>query len=279
MPFLTLQLNTKIPTPIGASKGRPALRKVADVVEKALAGTGTVDSWVLLNDNTPQSGTTVAGMQSRACAGVVLSSATGTVTHTINGTACSASAGGSDTITAGLVSDAINANTTVNPFVASTKYLATVALASVTAGQTIDICGTTFTATAAATGKPFEFDISGNDAADATALLASIMRSPLAAKLVGSLNSATIYLGLAENRAARSDEVIAGPSTFTISQFATRAAWLTFARQAGPLGNCCTATASAGGGTATAFSGVAGKLGGGTGGYLSTSQYLTSDTK
>lgn len=278
MPFTQLTIQSKLPLPIGATKGRDALRKVLNALTGVVSGTNKADSWVLLNDNTPQSGTTAAGAAARACAGVVLSGGANAVGIVVNSTSVTATWATSDTVSAGLIADAVNANTTVNPFVAATKYLATLTLASVTAGQTINICGQTFTATAAATGSPNEFSIAGTDTQDAAALAVAINQSSLNCKLVATSSAGVVYLGICDNRAARGDELIsAAPSTITVSQFAARAACLVFARQPGLLGNCCTATATGTG--VTAFSAVSGKLGGGLGGYLSTSQYLSCDSK
>lgn len=280
MPFLQLQINTSRPLAVGASKGKAALRKVSNLIQGALAGTNTVTGWQLLNDNTPQDGTTAPGSLCRSGAVGLFATGTGTETCIINGTSVAVTWATSDANTVSLMVAAILANTTVNPFVAATKYVGKLTLATMTEGQTIGICGYTFTATAAATGNPFEFSIETDDAASATALAQAINRSPLCTKLVAVPDGTdSVYLGLTENRAARSDEIFSPvPSTVTATQIlATGAFYMVFARQPGLIGNTCTLTVT--GTNHSAISAVSGKLGGGLGGYLSTSQYLTNDTR
>lgn len=275
MSFIQLNLTTTRNLDLGATKGRGALRKISNALLGSMSGTGPFKGWSVLQG----SAALATGSLSRSAAGCTLSSGSGAVGSVINGTTVTATWASSDTNSAGLIVAAINANTTVNPFVGATKYVGTLTLATVVAGTTINVCGYTFTATSSATGKPNEFDISGNDAADATALAAAINACPeLNQKLVASSASGVVYVGLTENRAARSDETLtASASTVTCSAITTRAAYLIFALQPGALGNCCTATATGTG--VTAFSAVSGKLGGGTGGYVSTGRYLTSDMR
>lgn len=281
MPFVQLTFNNRRPIDIGSTKGKAALRKVANFLQGAIAGTRTVDGWQLLNDNTPQSGTTAAGAACRAGAVGLFATGTGTETCIINGTSVAVTWATSDANSVSLMVAAILANTTVNPFVAATKYVGKVTLATVLAGETIDICGYKFTGTAAATGSPGEFSIATDDAAASTALALAINSTPgLSSKVVAVPDGTdSVYIGIADNRAARPDEVILkGAATFTVVQIAaTGAYYMVFARQPGKLGNCCTLTVS--GTNHSAKSAVSGKLGGGLGGYLSTSQYISSDSK
>lgn len=281
MPFIQMTFNTKRPLDLGATRGKAALRKVQNLLQGVIAGTRSADGWQILNDNTPQSGTTQAGAACRAAAVGLYATGTGTETTIINGTSVAVTWATSDAVTVGLSVAAINSNTTVNPFVAATKYVGKVVLATCVAGDVIDVCGYKFTGTAAATGNPGEFSIATSDAVASTALALAINSTPgLSSKVIAVPDGTdSVYIGIADNRAARSDELIlADDATFTVTQIlATGAYYMVFARQAGRLGNCCTLTVT--GTNHSAKSAVSGKLGGGLGGYLSTAQYISSDTK
>jgi hypothetical protein len=277
MSFLQLNITTTRALDLTNSRGDDVLLNIRNALVSTAAGTGPFSGWSVLNNVTALT----SGSLSRAGGGILLASATGTIASVINGTSVDVSAGGSDAASALLAVAAINANTTVNPFVSASSYYGTLALSTVVAGTTINVCGYTFLATASATGLPNQFSISGNDAADALALAACINATPeLNQKVFATTASATVYVVLQENRAARSNETMsASAGTVTVVQFAAGDAYFIIARQPGPLGNCCTLTATAGGGTATVITTVSGKLGGATGGYVSTGQYITSDMK
>lgn len=71
----------------------------------------------------------------------------------------------------------------------------TVALASVAAGETLNINGSTFTATNRATGVIGDFSITGSDTVDGDALVAAIAAHPTLSKLVVGINaSGTVTL-------------------------------------------------------------------------------------
>lgn len=158
-------------------RGRDLLRRFANVVQGALGGSGD-GAYVIATTGTTE--------PTFANAGLSASSATGTVTTTINGVAVAQPVGGSDTLTCGLVAAAINASTNalVQGFVTASNLTATLTLTSVAAGDTVDVCGYRFIATSGVTPSTvsgqnlFAFDITGNDAADATALAAAINAAP-----------------------------------------------------------------------------------------------------
>lgn len=273
MAFTRLTLTSTRSLDVGASKGKAALRKVANLIQGSLGGANAVSGWLLENGN---STATLA----RSVAGVTMATGSGTVGSVINGTTVSAAWGTSDTVTAAALVTAINANTTVNPFVTATKYFGTVTLSTAVAGNTVGVCGYTFTGVAGtADYTKQQFSIDTSDTAAALDLSIAIQSCPGLNLKVGALSVAGVcYVFLLENRAARSDEIlVAGASTVAVAAISTGAAYFIAARTPGLLGNCCTATAT--GTNMTARSAVAGKLGGGLGGYLSTSQYISSDTK
>lgn len=278
MSYTQLTLTSRRPLDLRATKGRDALRKVANLLQGAIAGTNAVDGWLL--QNSVLATNAVSAWAARAVAGFTFATGTGTVGSVINGTTVTATWATSDTVSAGLVEAAINANTTVNPFVMASKYFGKVTLATCIAGDAINICGWTFTGVAGtADYTKGQFSIDTDDTAAALDLTKAIQSTPgLNQKLAAVSALGVVYLPVVENRAARSGEVISSrQSTFTIVQIATGAAYFVIARQSGLIGNCCTATAT--GTNLTAISQVSGKLGGGRGGYTSAGQYISSDTR
>ena len=129
-----------------------------------------------------------------ATAALELDGTAGTVTTTINGVAVNADFDTDDIVTAGLLAAAINAssNSLVQNYVRANNLSATIALASVVAGTQLSICGVSFTATASATGNQGEFSISGNNTADAAALVAAINTHPALVEWVWALNSTNV---------------------------------------------------------------------------------------
>lgn len=277
MPSTLLVLNHSKPNNLQTRKGKDALRRVANLVQGALSGTENVPGWLILADDTSLG---TAGVATRAAAVCRMATSSGSVGAVINGTSVTVTWGTSDTASQALLVDAINANSTVKPFVRATRYLATLTLASVAAGDTVRICGLTYTATAAATSKLREFSMAGTDAQDATALANAINADPeLTNKLVAVADgtNAVVYLGIVGDRAAdikRMETVTLPASTITVSDFAGRAESITYAVVPGAMGNCCTFTAT--GTNVTVRSAVSGKLGGGVGGLI-TAQVQKDD--
>lgn len=140
-----------------------------------------------------------AGNAQHASAFLNINSGTGDLTATINGVANTVTWATSDANTASLLVTAINVTNiaTSKGFVWASRRVATLTLASVVAGTELVVCGYRFTATATATGKPFEFSISGNDSADATALANAINASPGCGDIVrAQAASNVVYVGL-----------------------------------------------------------------------------------
>lgn len=199
----------------------------------------------------------------------VVSSATGTVSTVINATSVDVTADASDTVTATLAAAAVNANATVSKFVQATNISSRLTLTSVAAGTRLSIMGVTFTAVSG-TPTQDQWDISGTDTQDAASLVAQILAHPQLSQKVFAMNVAGVVYVFphpGNNLAAQPAGTVAcdkatiallpTTGTMAVQQFV-----LVQAKQVGELGNCCTTTASAGGGSYTASSA---KMAGGTG--------------
>lgn len=185
MPVTLIQFRTREKVDYGVTAGtstvnrsyRTLMRRIINELHASLAGAAGDADFVFQYDPV-----NVA----HANAGLAISSGSGAVGATLNGVATTATWATSDTVSAGLVAYAIASSTTakVKGMFLSNNLTATITLASVLAGQYVSVCGTRFTATS---GTPkeihsgqnaYSFDISGSDAADATALAAAINSAP-----------------------------------------------------------------------------------------------------
>lgn len=268
----TLQIHISARRQLGLLRsstiGSEALRHLANVLQDIASGREPSDgvSWNA-NDATALGS---EAFLSPAAGVLVCSGGAGAMGATIDGTLVTAAFSTSDTVTAGLIAAAIRANTSVNRKVTATNIGMQLTLASVTAGQFIDICNTRFTAVSGAPANFGEFDMSGSDTADATSLALAINRHPsLSMRWKAVSSAAVVYLFPTTDRAGRQFETIvnSGPfTTFTVQQ-ATPAAGTKvgiIAINPGPIGECCTVVAS---GTGVTYSTAnAGKLGGAMGG-------------
>lgn len=223
-----------------------------------------------------------------ANAGVTAASVATSFAATINGVSVSITPAVSDTNACGQLAAAINSssNALVQGFVTATNLTATLTLTSVAAGDTVTICGYKFTAT---NGTPagvvsgqslFTFDMSGSNAADATALATAINQAPGLSRFVGAVAVSNVVYLLGRQA------TFSGTATFTwptapgtppntvISQASTIvASGASLAASAvcainacvpGVHANAITIAASAGGGTAAVLN-TATRLAGGTG--------------
>ena len=187
MPLTTLHLRTRRPIDYGTTpgsttitrRGRNLLRRYANVVMGAL-GNGQDDTDYVLGYTASDPATANASVALGA-------TTTGTIGCTINGVSVTAAVSDDvDAASAGIVAAAINASTDplVLGHVKATNLSATVTLASVAAGDTVNICGYRFTAVSGTPGKLnvgdnlFTFDISGTNTQDAAALCAAINAAP-----------------------------------------------------------------------------------------------------
>lgn len=155
-----------------------------------------------------------------AVAGLAMSGGAGAVGGIINGVTVTATYATSDTNSCGLVAAAINASTNalVQGFVTATNLTATLTLTSVVAGDAVDVCGTRFVAVSGTPaqivsgGNLCKFDISGNDAADATALAAAINAAPGVSRFVSALAVSNVVRLFARQYAFTSPATFAWPS-------------------------------------------------------------------
>ena len=277
MPTLNISISTKRQLGLLRSTvvGTEALRHLVNVLDGVATGREPSDG-VMWNAND----TTTLGDQAfagPACGVLVCSGGAGAMGATIDGSLVTAAFTTSDTITAGLIAAAIRASAAVTRKVCATNLGMQLTLASVTAGQYIDICNTRFTAVNGTPANFGEFDTSGADAADATSLAQAINRHPsLSMRWKAVSAAAVVHLFPSTDRTAKQFEALTNPgafSTFTLNQAAPAlgAKVGITAQCAGDIGNCVTVVAS---GTGVTYSTAnAGKLGGGTGGGL-TSQFV-----
>lgn len=278
MPNLNISFNTRKPMGLLRSRaiGRESLRWILMELESVESGKNQSDGLIWsCNDDTALGSTAQAGP---ACGALIGSSLSGSVGATIDGTAVTVTAAGGDVATQTLLVAAIKANATVNRKVTASNRGLQLTLASVTAGQFIDICNTRFTAVNGSPANFGEFDMSGADAADATSLALAINRHPSLAMRVRAISSAAIvYIFPTVDRTLNKFEVLTNPgvySTFTFQAAVQTALAVTgvMAMVPGAIGECCTVVASGTGMTyATAN---AGKLGNGTGGGTTSNFYL-----
>lgn len=274
MPNVQITVNTR--RPFGRNwAGRRGLTELIKWLQAVASGAVQSDTVVYgSNDAVAVGDSAFAG---HACAALVGSTLSGSVGAVIDGTTVTVTAAGGDAATQALLVAAIAANSSVNRKVGCASRVAQVTLASVLANTTLRVFGVLFKAV---NGTPVdwgEFDMSGNDTADAASLALAINRHPSLAGRCRAVSSAgVVYIGLLETRTAAADEVVGPASASTIAINTpipvASAVSILFALVPGAIGECCTVVASGTGMTvATANSG---KLGGGTGGATST-QFIT----
>lgn len=127
-------------------RGIYTLEKVSDYLRRVASGNAPANTTVDMQDGT----TTLV----QASGTLTLATATGTVGGTIGGTLVTVTASGGDTATATALAAAINANTTVNKWVAATSVAAVVTLKVLSGGAvgnnvTLAASGTGVTASGA----------------------------------------------------------------------------------------------------------------------------------
>lgn len=174
-------------------RGAPLLRRFVGVAQSGLSGgAGDCEFTLVYGDGTEPA---------FAAGALLFSTATGTVGGIINGVTLTATAAGGDILSAALVSAVINAssNALVQGFVTSNNLGATLTLTSVAAGNTVDICGTTFTARSGTSGNlnvsgagQGFFDMSGTDTADALSLATAINQMPGVSRFVSAISVAGV---------------------------------------------------------------------------------------
>lgn len=284
MPNVTLQFNVKRATGLlnssqaaGADAGNYLLR----ALQAAVSGRNQSDGLVYsVNDATALGDSAYAG---EALAALVMTGSSGAVGGTIAGTLVTVVWATSDTASSTALVAAIRASAAINRKVTATNLAMKVTLATVLAGQYIDICNVRFTAVNGAPVNVGEFDMSGADTADALSLAQAINRHPAMAlryRAVSSVGAVFIFPSTSRALTPTVDKwaVITNPgsfSTFTINTAIPTLGPTTaiLASVAGDIGNEVRCVAS--GTNVTALtSGSAGFLGHGMGGGVDPKFYL-----
>lgn len=267
MPNLILSLNTRRPYgPLVT--GRRALRAVRDWLSEIESGHVQSDSVIMSRNDAVALGSEAYAGQ--AAAALVFATSSGTVGCTVCGTVVTVTWATSDAASMSNWCSTLRGTAAVNRRATAVNRVATLTLASVTAGQGLSICGVGFTAVNGAPTAFGQFDMSGTDTADATSLALAINRHPsLAGRVRAVSNGAAVYVGLLESRAATPDESVSGaPSTITVANavFAASAVGLVLAMVPGDIGNEVRTSTATGTNVSLATNGTAGFLGNGTGG-------------
>lgn len=191
-----------------------------------------------------------------ACTAGISASGSGAVGMVINGTTITATWATSDTVSAGLVAAAINANTSslVQYLVGATNLKSSLTLASVLAGTTINLAGFRFTAVAGTTEtyENGDFVIGGTDTADGTSLCLAINRHPYANRFLFALNVAGVVHVFPKSAAwftgpnAPPNKAGASAATITVGSatFAASDYYGVWCRHPGRFGNIITVAAS-----------------------------------
>ncbi len=277
MPNVTITMNLKRPTGLlnSSQLGTDAGKYLIEALQEAVSGKNQCDGLIY-------SATDVEALGSIAYAGpaiaaLVMASSSGAVGGTIAGVLSTVTWATSDTASSTALAAQLRALATINRKVTATNVAMRVTLASVTAGQYIDICGVRFMATAAAAVSFGEFSIAGADTADATELCLAINRHPSTAmryRAVSSAGLVYVFPTTARTIGPTQDKwaAITNPgsfTTFTINTAIPTAGAVTaiLATVPGDIGNEVRLTAS--GTNVTAITnGTAGFLGNGTGGAV-----------
>lgn len=274
MPNLNISVSVRRPLGLNTQRAldNPE-RYLLEAFQKAVSGKNQSDGviWSYQDDNTVND----YAYAGQAIAALAISGGAGSVGGTIGGVANNVTWATSDTATATALAAFIRANVNSNRKVTATNIAARLTLASVAAGQFIDIHGVRFTAR---NGTPVafgDFDMSGTDTQDAASLCLAINRHPSTSMRYRAVNAAGlvyIFTTTARNFVTPSQKwegiVNAGNfSTFTLTQQtpAVGAVVAVLAAVPGDIGNEVRAVASGTGVTALT-NGTAGFLGHGTGG-------------
>lgn len=273
MPNLNLSINYRrplaLPLKTGIEKGRELGQWLSRVIDGLSSGNLEADHAQLCIADDVALGDNAYGQPAHAM--LVGSSLSGSVGGTIAGTAVTVTASGGDTATQTALVAAILANTSVNRIVAASNRAAQVTLASVAAGDRINIFGCNFVAvaTSAAVLVPGDFNIDGTDTQDATALALAINRHPvLAGRVVAISSAAVVFIFLIEDRAPNERECITNPPTtitVNVAKPTAGARTAVVCLTPGLVGNEVRLAASGTGMTAVT-AGTAGQLGNGKGG-------------
>lgn len=281
MPNIKIEWNARHPLGLlrSSSVGSEAGRYLVNALESAVAGTNQSDGLLWsVNDDTSLGNTAFAGP---ACAMLVMATSSGAVGATIGGvlTTVAYATYGTDILAQSALAAQIRALATVNRKVTATNLAMKFTLATVTAGQYVYVAGTRFTAVNGTPVNFGEFDMSGNDTADALSLSLAINRHPSTAMRFRAVSSlGVVWVFSSTYRTADSKLQITNPgsfSTITIQQAQPIASANSciIAVTGGDIGNEVRATAS-GTNVSIVTAGSVGFLGHGVGGGISPNYIL-----
>lgn len=291
MPNVQISFNTRRPLGLLRSRsiGSDAGRYLLEALQSAISGTNQSDGVMYSANDTEALGD--AAHLGQALAAVFIDTATmsGDVGADIGAAASvtvAAASYATGALAATALAAAINADATMNRFATATNIEMQLAVASVTAGQFVDVCGVRFTARAGAPTKMGEFNISGSDTADALSLAQAINQHPSlalryrawsAVAVVHIVRTTALGLDTGNKAAGLTFEGLTNPGPFTTFTLTTPrpavSAYCTIlCAVPGDIGNQVPMIANGTGVTALT-NGTAGYLGQGTGG--GTVPYLT----
>jgi hypothetical protein len=195
---------------------------------------------------------------------VAMATASGAITITINGVAVGSETWATSDAATGtaLCVDIVgSSDALVQNIVYACNLAATFTLASVAAGQYVEVLGYRFTAASPSSGlREDEFSISGTDAQDATALANAINARPGCNELViATVSSAVVTVRQITGTSAAGVLAKSGAGITLSGQLAATGTVLITSQRPGVFGNCITLAAT---GTNTTASGA--RLTGGT---------------
>lgn len=185
MPMTAVYLRHRRPADYGVTPGtttisrraRELFRRYVKVVMGAMSDADADSEYALVYGGSTE--------PAYANTGLAMASGTGSVGATINGVTVTATWATSDTNSCALVANAINSSTNalVQGFVTANNLTATLTLTGVAAGNSVVVCGTTFTAVTAIPNPVSGYSNglfvrSGVDATDAANLAAAINSAP-----------------------------------------------------------------------------------------------------
>ena len=277
MPNLKIEFNVRRPLGLlrSSTVGSEAIRHLVNVLQRIEGGQAQSDGLVWSsNDDTALGNTAYAGP---AVAMLVMTASSGVVGATIGGVLSTVVWATSDTATQTALAAQLRALATVNRKTTATNKAAKLTLASVTAGQFVDVMGTRFTGITGTPANPGEFDRSTSDTAGALSLSLAINRHPSTAMRFRAVSAlGVVFVFPSTDRAntlnQASTEQVTNPGAFatiTIQNAVAVAgpALAIIAITSGDIGNEVRATAS-GLNVTIATAGTAGQLGHGVGGGI-----------
>lgn len=276
MPNVNISFNVKRPTGLGATarSGSEVGRYLVNALQAAVSGQNQCDG--LIYNVTDVEALGAIAYAGPALGAIILGAVVDTAGATVCGTVFSVAVGATAAETMTSLAAAIRASAAVNRRVTATNISMRVTLATVTAGQYIDICGVRFTAVNGTPVNFGEFDMSGNDTADALSLATAINRHPSMALRYRALSVAgLVYVFPTTSRTLTPTQdkwaAITNPgsfSTFTLTAPNPVAgdACAVIAAVPGDIGNECRLSTPTGTNVTVSTNGSAGFLGLGTGG-------------